>query len=334
MSITNADLSELLARASEREEGNKHKALRRAAGRALIWPEEAASLVAGGRALTVLPGVGPYIDRMVRTWLDDPPEVPAPPPIRRGFLTMAFAQSVVDAHPEWMPRTDLQMHTDETDGSVPLETMVESCRDLGHDTIAITDHSKTLRITNGMDEARLARQGDAIRRINARAEPPLVLRGVEMNLTPDGEGDMDPASLRTLDLVLGAFHSKLRIEGNQTSRYVKALRNPNIHVLAHPRGRVFNFRTGLHADWERVFAEAAARGKALEIDATVMRQDLDVELLMEAKRYDVRFSIGSDAHHPAELGYLVLGAAAAVLAGIPRDRILNFRPVRAWPLSA
>ncbi|HVL89482.1 MAG TPA: PHP domain-containing protein [Actinomycetota bacterium] len=333
MSLSNADLSELLALASGQETGTKHKALRRAAGRALIWPEEAAEILATGRELTVLPGVGPYLARRIGDWLADPPEVPVPPPLRRGFLTMAIARSVVEAHPEWMPRADLQMHTDETDGSVSLKTMVEACRELGHELIAITDHSQALRITNGMDEARLARQGAAIRRINARGEAPLVLRGIEMNLTPEGEGDMEPSSLRSLDLVLGAFHSKLRVEGDQTQRYLKALRNPHIHVLAHPRGRVFNFRTGLDADWERVFAEAERQGKALEIDATVMRQDLDVELLMEAKRYDVRFTIGSDAHHPNELHYLTLGAAAAILAGIPRERILNFRGAAGWPVS-
>jgi DNA polymerase (family 10) len=104
-------------------------------------------------------------------------------------------------------------------------------------------------------------------------------------------------------------------------------------VLAHPRGRRYNFRLGLSADWRRVAEEAAARGKALEVDAHPDRQDLNVELLAHVRAAGGWVSIGTDAHHPDELRFIGYGLATAIRAGIPRDRILNFLPLdafRAW----
>src|SRR5438270_13820593 len=105
-----------------------------------------------------------------------------------------------------------------------------------------------------------------------------------MNLNPLGEGDMEPATLRSLDLVLGSFHSALRRKEDQTERYLAALRNPSIHILGHPRGRIYNFRLGLSADWARVFALAAQLDKAVEIDCYPDRQDLSIELLAIARK--------------------------------------------------
>jgi histidinol phosphatase-like PHP family hydrolase len=144
---------------------------------------------------------------------------------------------------------------------------------------------------------------------------------------------MDPRALAGLDLVLGAFHSALRRQDDQTARYLAAVRNPDIDVLAHPRGRIYNFRAGLCADWAQVFDAAAVADKAVEIDAYVDRQDLNVELLEAARRAGVRISIGSDAHHPRELAMIEFGVAAAVAAGVPPTRIVNLQPVEsvlAW----
>jgi histidinol phosphatase-like PHP family hydrolase len=138
---------------------------------------------------------------------------------------------------------------------------------------------------------------------------------------------MDPGALARLDLVLGAFHSKLRVTEDQTDRYLAAVRNPDVNVLAHPRGRRFNVRPGLSADWARVFDQAARLDKAVEIDGFPDRQDLDVELLRLARDHGVRISIGTDAHSVSELGHMEFGLAAAALAGIERERILNYLPV-------
>jgi histidinol phosphatase-like PHP family hydrolase len=163
-----------------------------------------------------------------------------------------------------------------------------------------------------------------------------VLRSIEMNLNPRGEGDMSPDSLLGLDLVLGSFHSALRITEDQTERYLAALRNPHIHILGHPRGRIYNFRIGLKADWPRVFAEAAHLDKALEIDCYPDRQDLNVALLKIAHEHGTRISLGTDAHHAWQLEFIDLGLAAALRAQIPTDRILNFMPIlelKAWAQS-
>jgi uncharacterized small protein (DUF1192 family) len=149
-----------------------------------------------------------------------------------------------------------------------------------------------------------------------------------MDLTPEGAGDMDPVALARLDLVLGAFHSKLRLRDDQTERYFRGLENPDIQVLAHPRGRIYNFRAGLSCDWERVARHAVETGTTLEIDAYPDRQDLDVERLRIIAREGAWVSIGTDAHTPGELVFLEIGVAAAILAGISRDRVLNLLSAR------
>ena len=295
-----------------------------------MWAEEAAAVQESGRSLTELRSVGPFTAHFIAQWLREPPDPPRPPQLRDGFITYAYARTVVDAHPEWrdVARADHQMHTDETDGSSTIEDMAEAAATIGRERVAITDHSKTLRITNGMDEARLVAQGEHIAAVNARGSGPVVLRGIEMDLTPEGAGDTDPPVLARLDLVLGAFHSKLRLRDDQTERYLRGLENPDIHVLAHPRGRIYNFRAGLSCDWERVARHAVETGTAIEIDAYPDRQDLDVERLRIVAAEGAWVSIGTDAHTPAELVFLEIGIAAAILAGIPRGRVLNLLSAR------
>jgi len=135
---------------------------------------------------------------------------------------------------------------------------------------------------------------------------------------------MKPSALARLDVVLGSFHSSLRTTDDQTERYLAALRNPTIQILGHPRGRIYNFRIGLRADWARVFAEAARLDKAVEIDCYPDRQDLNLTLLRIARREGVRISLGTDAHHPPQLDFIELGLAAALQAKIPPERMINF----------
>jgi len=301
---------------------------------------EASEIAGSGGDLTELRAVGPWIAERITEWLDDPPSLPEPEEMRRGFLTYAEVRRALDADPAWesTPCADLQMHTTFSDGGLSLKEMIEAARSLGRSFVAITDHSETLTIANGMTPAELAEQGrliDEINRGSADAGDPFrVLRAIETDLFPDGAIDMDDASLASLDLVLGAFHSKLRSTEDETERYLAALRQPRLHVLAHPKARMYGRRAGLTADWRRVFGEAARLGKALELDATVWRQDLNVELATIAREEGVAwFSIGSDAHSAEELGFLSFGMATAALAGIPRERILNYRTdgfVRSW----
>src|SRR5204863_6563082 len=141
------------------------------------------------------------------------------------------------------------------------------------------------------------------------------------------QGDMEPKSLRHLDLVLGSFHSSLRTTEDQTARYYAALNNPHIHILGHPRGRIYNYRIGLKADWSRVFAEAARLDKAVEIDCYPDRQDLNLTLLKLARSAGTRVSLGTDAHHPWQLEFIRLGVAVALRAKIPAERIVNFMSI-------
>jgi len=338
--VSNADLGELLWRAARDETDHRRRALERASRASRFWPSEASDVVSAGRPLTELRAVGPWVSSMLEGWLDDPPAVPEPDETRRGFLTFAEVRTTLDAEPEWEATScaDLQMHTTFSDGSLSLREMIEAARSLGRTFVAITDHSETLTIANGMSPERLAHQGRAIDDLNRGSEdandPFRILRAIETDVFADGSLDMDDASLATLDLVLGAFHSKLRSTDDETPRYLAALGQHRLHVLAHPKARMYGRRIGLIADWRRVFAEAARLGKALELDATVWRQDLNVELATIAREEGVRwFSIGSDAHSAEELGFLSFGMATAVRAGIPRDRILNYRSaesVRAW----
>jgi DNA polymerase (family 10) len=145
-----------------------------------------------------------------------------------------------------------------------------------------------------------------------------------MNLDLFGNGDMNPRSLERLDLVLGCFHSALRKKEDQTNRYIAALRNPDIQILGHPRGRIYNYRLGLKADWERVFSIAAELDKAVEIDAYPDRQDLSMDLVRIAKTSGCRISLGTDSHDPMQLRFMDFALASALQTGVHRDRILNF----------
>ncbi|HYI44955.1 MAG TPA: PHP domain-containing protein [Actinomycetota bacterium] len=330
--LTNLDVAELFARAAEQAEGHSQRAYRRASSAALMWPLEVADLIAEGRSPQELWRVGPKLSKLIKGWVEDPPEIGERSPLREGFISFAHALEVVGEHPDWEEglRGDLQMHTHYSDGKETVATMAEAVADKGYDYIAITDHSKGLKIAGGMDEPTLAKQIEEIDSVNgvleAEGSPVRVLRALEMNISPDGSGDMEPESLESLDLVLGSFHSKLRIKEDQTDRYIAALKNPQINVLGHPRGRKFNFRAGLSADWKAVCEAAAENDKALEIDAYPDRQDLNVELLEIARESGTRISIGTDAHATWELEFIWVGIAAAILAGIDRDRILNYMP--------
>lgn len=220
------------------------------------------------------------------------------------------------------------MHSLWSDGSGSIQEMAEAGDALGYEYIAITDHSKGLKIAGGINEAQLEQQAAEIESVNTALEKAgrtfRVLRSVELNLSPTGGGDMTSESLGRLDLVLGCFHSALRKKDDQTERYVSALRNPDIQILGHPRGRIYNFRLGLGADWARVFAVAAELDKAVEIDSYPDRQDLNLDLIRLAKRAGCRLSIGTDSHGPSQLQFIQFGLAAARRAGIDRSRILNF----------
>ena len=338
--LSNTDFAELLARQAERESSVLTRAFRRAARSAFLWPEEVAEVVAQNRSLTELHGIGPFIEKQIRQWLDKPPHSNQPvPAVRQDFISLAEARQLLATKQGWAKnlRGDLQMHTRWSDGSGTTAEMAEAASERSYEYIAITDHSKGLKIAGGIDERTLKKQGNEIAKLNVLLSKSgrqlVVLRSLEMNLNRRGEEDMSPESLAVLDFVLGSFHSSLRIVEDQTDRYLAALRNPHIQILGHPRGRIYNFRIGLRADWPRVFAEATQLDKALEVDCYPDRQDLNLALLNIARKHGTRISLGTDAHHPWQLEFIELGLAAILRAKLPAERIVNFMPVdqlRSW----
>ena len=339
MALSNADIAELLARRGEETEGPRARAYRRAAAAAHVWPEEAADVLAAGRPLNELPGVGDRLAARIAGWIQDPPEVPEPPPARRGFMTASVVGEILRAAPGWQKglQGDLQMHTTYSDGVATLEEMAEAAASLGYSYIAITDHSSGQRIPSGMDADAMENQRIEIEGLNRRLERSgaglQVLRSIEMNLRPDGSGTLEAAQLEGFDLVVGSFHSDLQTADDQTQRYAAALRNPDVDIIGHPRGRMYGRRRGLVADWEAVFEVALQEGKALELNANPARQDLETELVELARDTGVKLSIGTDAHSLAELDFAGFSVARTIKAGVERHQILNFGSIdalRAW----
>src|SRR5579884_1817113 len=270
--LPNSAIAELLAVAAESAKMPLPKALRRASRKAFMWPEEAACLLQQDRSLTELAAVVPHLERIIRGWIRDPPALSKPPAIRSRFLTLLEARSTLAKSPSWAAdvKGDLQMHTRWSDGGGSIEDMARAAVERRYEFIAITDHSKGLKIAGGIDEEQLERQAHEIQVVNdtMRTEGHKIelLRSLELNLDIVGRGDMESQALARLDVVLGCFHSALRKKEDQTARYLAGLRNPDIQILGHPRGRIYNFRAGLSADWESVFGLAAALDKAVEID--------------------------------------------------------------------
>jgi PHP domain-containing protein len=195
---------------------------RRAARYALFWPESAATLVAQNRSLVELSAIGPFIEKRVKKWIENPqPALGTIPPTRLDFFALADAKSFLKKKPEWEKslRGDLQMHTCWSDGSGTIAAMAAAARERGYEYVAITDHSKGLKIAGGIGERARREQAGEIAETNRailRGGGKLtVLRSIEMNLNPRDEGDMAPKSLCRLDLVLGSFHSSLHRRSDQ-----------------------------------------------------------------------------------------------------------------------
>ena len=326
--LTNRDIAELLARRMEETEGHRQRAYRRSSTAAFLWPEEAAEVLAQGRPLTELRYVGDRLAARIEGWITDPPEVPEPPPSRRGFLTLSQVARAAAGAPEWNAlKGDLQMHTVYSDGAETVATMAEECAKRGYEYIAITDHSGGQRIPVGMTDEEIAQQAQEIDAVNRESKEIRLLKSIEMNLRPDGSGALEAAELKRFEIVVGSFHAQLRSTEDETHRYIAALRNPCVDIIGHPRARMFNRRGGLNADWGTVFDVAIANDKALEVNSNPARQDLQLELLQLAAEKGIRISIGTDSHSIPELDWVVFSLGSAILAGVKREQIINYLPL-------
>jgi putative hydrolase len=223
---------------------------------------------------------------------------------------------------------DFQMHSTWSDGGAPIDALARACISRGYTFMAVTDHAKGPPIPRGLTPQTAAEQHAAIDRLNDQLDGFRVLKGVEANLRPDGSLDVADEDRTAFDLVLAAPHAHLRTTDDQTARLVRAIETPGVQILAHPRGRKVGARAGIVADWDAVFAVAAARRVAVEIDGDPARQDLDHALARRALGAGCLFALDSDAHRPDQLVYVETAVAHARLAGIPAGRIVNCWPLR------
>jgi histidinol phosphatase-like PHP family hydrolase len=221
-------------------------------------------------------------------------------------------------------RGDFQMHSTGSDGGEGIDAMAEACLALGYSCMGITDHSYGLPIARGMSMSAVVRQQNEIDRLNERHKGTFrVFKGIEANILADGSLDLQPDECCQFEFVVASPHSALRKTDDQTQRLLRAIRVERVAILGHPRGRVYNSRAGVVADWNRIFEEAAERRVAIEIDGNWHRQDLDFTLARRALDAGCLFALDSDAHSIGELRFTDFSIAHARLAGVPADRVIN-----------
>lgn len=224
-------------------------------------------------------------------------------------------------------RGDLHVHTDATDGKNTLREMVEACVERGYEYVAVTDHSRAMRVAGGLDAAALRRQRTEIEALR-RALPGIeILHGAEVDILEDGRLDLDDATLGALDVVVAAVHSKLTMpEAEMTERVLRALANPHVTVLAHPTGRLVGAREPSSLDVAKIIAAARDHGVLLEIDAQPDRLDLPDVLSRMARDAGARLVIDSDAHRVGELDCLRYGVDQARRGWCAADDVANTLP--------
>jgi DNA polymerase (family 10) len=225
-------------------------------------------------------------------------------------------------------RGDLQMHSTWSDGRASVEAMVAAAAARGHAYVALTDHGPGLPIVRGLDGSALAAQAAEIARVQAAHPQVRVLRSLEVDVLGDGTLALADEHLATLDLVVIAVHGQLRLgREEQTRRYLRALAHPRAHILAHPTARRLGRRGPVDADWDAVFAAAAAHGVAVEANASPERLDLDGELLRCARDAGCKVVVSTDAHSVRELDHLRWGVDQARRGWLRREDVLDTLPL-------
>jgi putative hydrolase len=286
-----------------------------------LGADEIAERAAAG-TLVALAGVGPVTAGVVTEALTG--EVP-------GYLAKLEEESseplaTGGADLRAALKGDCHVHSDWSDGGSPIEEMALAARDLGHEWIALTDHSPRLTVANGLTRERLLRQFDVVDEINERLAPFRILKGIEVDINEDGSLDQDDDLLARLDVVVGSVHSKLRAPRDvMTKRMLTAIGNPHLDILGHCTGRlvVGRGRPESEFDAEAVFAACIEHNVAVEINSRPERLDPPRRLLRLAVEMGCFFSIDTDAHAPGQLEWQAYGCARGEECGVTADRVLN-----------
>jgi histidinol phosphatase-like PHP family hydrolase len=253
-------------------------------------------------------------------------------PRRRGtrdrFLSRTEMAEVLAAGPDELQpqrlRGAFHWHSTDSDGRASLEAMARSCLRRGAAWAVVTDHSRGLDIASGLDAEGVALQRRRVDSWNARHGDELrLLHGLEVEVLEDGTVDVTAVERQQVECVVAAVHRRFDPDRDQTERLLRAIATPGVHVLAHPKGRLFHQRRGVRARWERVFEACAGQSVAVEINGFPRRQDLDWELARLASDANCEFVLASDAHAVPHLDFDAYACAIAIKAGIDRRSILN-----------
>lgn len=307
-------------------------------------PMAVADLVAAG-TLREVPFVGPASERIITEFVTlgasttveeaiakagSRSAVEEKRALREGYLSHSVMAAALEAPAEEGVvsrsdyRGDFQMHSTWSDGTERIATMAKGAMERGHTCLGLTDHSYGLPIARGISMEQAARQWAEIDGLNARLRGRFrVFKGIEANILADGSLDVQPDERARFEFVVASPHSLLRRPEDQTARMVNAVKAPGVAILGHPRGRMFNSRPGITADWGVVFQQAARRGVAIELDGNWHRQDIDYRLAKPALEAGCLFALDSDAHSVEELRFSDYAIAHARLAGVPADRVIN-----------
>lgn len=256
-----------------------------------------------------------------------------PPELRenRGEIEAAAAGQLPKLVERKDLRGDLQMHTTASDGVHSILEMATRCRDMDYEYLAVTDHSKSVRIANGLDEKRLAEHLKEIEKANAQISGIRILKSVEVDILADGSLDLADEILAECDLVVASVHYRTNLPPEEmTARILKALENPHVSILAHPTGRLILEREAFGFDVERVFTAARDRGVFLEVNAHPSRLDLKDLHCRQAKELGAKLVISTDAHSVSNLDLVDYGVWTARRGWLEKKDVMNTLPLRAF----
>ena len=221
-------------------------------------------------------------------------------------------------------RGDLQMHTTASDGKDSIEAMAKKAKELGYKYVAITDHSKAVRVAGGMDEKELAEHLKAIEKANGKAAGIEVLKGVEVDILADGSLDLADSIIEECDIVLASIHSRFNMpEEEMTERIIKGISNPNVNILGHPTGRLILERPAYQVNLKKVFEAAKELGVVMEINAYPDRLDLNDVNARMAKEMGLKIAINTDAHATTQLELMRFGVYTARRAWLEKKDVIN-----------
>ena len=224
-------------------------------------------------------------------------------------------------------RGNLHTHSKASDGKYTIREMAEAAKERGYEYLAITDHSQAVRVANGLDAKRLAKQIEEIDRLNDELEGIRVLKSIEVDIMEDGSLDLGDDILKELDLAVASVHSHFNLSGDkQTERVLRAMDNRHFTIFGHPTGRLMGERPAYDIDLERIIEAAAERGCILEVNAQPDRLDLDDVHCKMAKEAGVKVSIATDAHSVTQLDLMRYGVDQARRGWLEAGDVVNTRP--------